>query len=74
MTEDDARAAAELLIKNSEMRGYTAKFAEVLTHPRFPNEYSVVFDVYTPEGNIFDGPLIVIVDQTNGETRFFDSL
>jgi hypothetical protein len=74
MTPEEARALAENLLKTQDMRGYKAVFAEAREHERWPNEFSVIFDLYSKSGNLTDGPMIVIVDKTTRKARFFESL
>lgn len=31
----------------------------------------VIFDVYTPEGNLMDGPLVLVVECDSGRVRGF---
>lgn len=72
MKHDDARKAAENLIASEDMKNYTVKYAEIIDSEKWPNEWSVIFDVYSPAGNLIDGPLIVIVDKKTLQARFFE--
>lgn len=70
MSPEKARDIAVEFVKTSDMRQCVAKFAEVREHERYPNEYSVVFDLFSKEGSLIDAPFIVIVDKVTGEPRF----
>ena len=67
---DEARDIAVKFVNNSDLRQCVAKFAEVREHKQYPNEYSVVFDLFSKEGSGIDSPFIVIVDKLTGEPRF----
>jgi hypothetical protein len=70
MTTEKARDIAVEFIKKTVMRQCVAKYAEVREHERYPNEYSVIFDLFSKEGTLIDSPFIVIVDKVTGEPRF----
>lgn len=69
-TIDEVRDIAVKFVDQSDMKQCTAKFAEVREHERFPNEWSVIFDLFSKEGSLIDSPFIVIVDKTTKEPRF----
>jgi hypothetical protein len=70
MSNEKARDIAIEFVEKSDMRQCVATFAEVREHERYPNEYSVVFDLFSKEGSLIDAPFIVIVDKVTGEPRF----
>jgi hypothetical protein len=72
MTEAEARAAAEALLATFDMKGYSAVFAEAKTMPRFPGEWIVIFDMFSPEGTPFDGPMVVTVDEKTKEATMME--
>lgn len=73
MKIDDVRKIAENFIASQDMRGHTVKLVETRDLPKWPNEWSVIFDLYSPAGNLIDGPIIVIVDKGTLKARFFES-
>lgn len=73
MNIEDARMIAESFIALQEMRGHKVTFVEARNLPKWPNEWSVIFDLYSPEGNLIDGPIIVIVNKITRNAHFFES-
>ena len=73
MRPEEARAIAESFLETQNMRGYKTVFAEVRSHDRWPNEWSVIFDLFTEAGNLMDGPMIVVVNKTTRQARIFES-
>ena len=69
-TIDEVRDIAIDFVSKSDMKQCSAKFAEVREHERFPNEWSVVFDLYSRDGTLIDSPFIVIVDKKTKQPRF----
>ena len=67
---DEARAIAVAFVNNADMRQCVARFAEVREHERYPNEYSVIFDLVTHDGSVVDSPFVIIVDKHTGTPRF----
>lgn len=39
-------------------------------HPRMADEWVVLFDRSRGDGSVFDGPLIVLVNDKSGDARF----
>jgi len=74
MTKDEAREAAERLLRDANWTEFTAKFVGIKVSSRDPNMYGVVFDVYAPEGHVVDGPVVIVVDQRTGEARFLSEM
>lgn len=67
---DEAQAlelAKNFLLKQNS-RGHTYRISGVRNNEKRPGVYGVIFDVYTPENNLLDGPLVMLVDKRTGET------
>lgn len=73
MSTIQVQQSAERLLATLDMKGHRAQFVEVVARERFPNEWGVIFDLYSPAGNLVDGPLVVLVDKKTGEARIFES-
>lgn len=73
MKLEDGKVIAEAFIASQDMKGHTVKFVETRDLPKWPGEFSVIFDLYSPGGNLIDGPIIVVVDKHSGQARFFES-
>jgi hypothetical protein len=70
MAREEAREVAIAFVNANDMKHCSAKFAEVREHDRFPDEWSVVFDLYSREGTLIDSPFVVIVDKRTKAARF----
>lgn len=64
-----ARETAEQFIDRQNLRGHTYKFASVKFDERWPSEWGVVFDVYSPQNTLIDGPIVILVDRNSGAAR-----
>ena len=73
MKLEDGKQIAEAFIALQDMKGHTVKFLETRDLPKWPNELSVIFALYSPAGNLIDGPTIVVVDKQSAKARFFES-
>lgn len=59
-----ARLWAELFVEGQDLQGWSYRLASV--GKAHDGMASVVFDTYSPEGNLVDGPVVVIVDLNSG--------
>ena len=73
MRHTRGKQIAESFIATQDMKGHTVKFVETRDLPKWPNELSVIFDLFSPAGNLVDGPIIVVVDKHSCKARFFES-
>lgn len=64
-----AREMAEQFIARQDLKGHKYKFVGVKFNERRPSEWGVVFDVYTLQDSLLDGPVVILVDRTSGATR-----
>ncbi len=71
MTDDDATALAVAFVSGQDLRGWRYAPAGV-THTH-PGVAAVIFETFSPEGNLVDGPAIVLVDVATRGVRFFES-
>jgi hypothetical protein len=71
MDDLHARKIAEDFIatRNSKFR---YEFIGVVRSARHPSEANVNFDASGPDGEKFDGPVVVIVDEANETAKFFE--
>ena len=67
---DEAQALklAENFLQKQDSRGHTYRISGVRSNEKRPGVYGVIFDVYTPENSLLDGPLVMLVDKRTGET------
>lgn len=72
MTEDEARAAADSLLETMDKKGHEMTFVEAKPRIRYPGEWSVIYDVFSPQGTLIDGPIVVIVDESSAEARLME--
>lgn len=67
--EEQAQKLAELFLQKQPHRGHTYSFSGVTSNEKRPEVYGVIFDIYTPDKNLLDGPLVMLVDKQTGEVR-----
>jgi hypothetical protein len=63
---------AEKFISNQDLRGYKYQFGDATTIDRYPNEWNIIFDIYSQENTLMDGPVIVIVNKNDGRVDFMN--
>jgi hypothetical protein len=67
--QTEARKLAEDFLSQQDLRGYSYIFSGVTYDDRWPDEWGIVFDVYSPEMSLIDGPVVLVVSKTTGEVR-----
>jgi hypothetical protein len=70
MTEVDARMIAARWVAGQNLRGGVPRFASADRCPASPEVWAVVYDLYTVEGSLMDGPMVVLVNEETGEVSF----
>jgi hypothetical protein len=73
MTEAEAKDIAKKFLQTQELRDFTAICVEARKHERWPDEWSVIFELRNSQDYLMDGPMIVIVDEGTGKVRLFES-
>ena len=70
LEEKQAQAIAEEFISSQDNRGFSLKFVSIRRDDQWPKEWSVVFDVFTEQGALLDGPVVVIVNEESNQARY----
>lgn len=65
-----ARENAERFIARHDLKRHVYRFLNVKSTQRRPDEWGVVFEVYSPENALIDGPVVVIVNKLTGDVKF----
>lgn len=73
ISKDEAKTLALTYIDSLDLKGYRYEFAGISSNENWPNEWGVVFDVYTPNGNLIDGPVVFVVEKDSGRVRSFEA-
>lgn len=68
--QNRAQRIAGEFIAQQGAQGFSYSFANINMHERFPEQWNVIFDVFSAVGTLIDGPVVVVVDARNGEARF----
>ncbi|VAW83404.1 hypothetical protein MNBD_GAMMA16-2094 [hydrothermal vent metagenome] len=63
LTELEARKLVEKYISEQDLRGFKYDFVKVTSSDKNPNEFGVIFNVFSPEDSLIDGPAVFIVDK-----------
>jgi hypothetical protein len=74
VTSEEARAIAEQFVACLDMRGFAVSYVETRKDDRRPGEWATIFDVYSAQGTLVDGPMVIIVDEKTRAARAFPSL
>lgn len=69
ISKEQAQRLAVQHVQGLDLRGYRYELVEVACREKFPDEWDVVFDVYTPSGNLMDGPVVLVVEKATGKVR-----
>lgn len=67
--QTEARRLAENFLSQQDLRGFSYIFSGVTYDERWPDEWGIVFDVYSPEMSLIDGPVVLVVSKATGEVR-----
>ena len=65
-----ARENAERFIARHDLKRHVYRFLNVKSTQRRSDEWGVVFEVYSPEDALIDGPVVVIVNKLTGDVKF----
>ncbi len=66
ISENEARVIALSYLERSSP-GFTFSFLQ--TPQRRPDDWSMVFEWGAGDGNVIDGPIVVLVDKLSGRVR-----
>lgn len=58
-------------VRTLDLKGYRYEYVGTSFDDKWPDEWGVVFDVYTPNGNLMDGPVVFVVEKETGHVRPF---
>lgn len=72
ISKDKAKELAIEHVMKLDLRGYKYSFVGISFDEKWPGEWGVIFDVYTPSGNLMDGPVIFVVEKDTGRVRGFE--
>lgn len=72
ISKDEAKTLALAYVNSLDLKGYRYEFIGISSNEKYPNEWGAVFDVYTPGGNLMDGPVVFVVEKDSGCVRGFE--
>lgn len=72
ISSDEARQLALNYVNSLDLKGFEYRLVSISYEKNWPNEWGVIFDVYTPEGSLMDGPLVLVVECDSGRVRGFE--
>lgn len=59
-------------VESLDLRGYRYEFVGTSFNEAWPDEWAAVFDVYSPGGNLVDGPVVFVVEKDSGRVRGYE--
>ncbi len=71
ITKDKARELAIAHVQTLELRGFRYEFVGISSSESRENEWGAIFDVFTPSGNLMDGPAVFVIDKRTGQVGGF---
>jgi len=66
VSREQAQELAVAHVGTLNLRGYRYEYVGTSFDAEWPDEWGVVFDVYTPDGHLMDGPVIFAVEKETG--------
>ncbi|WUR12416.1 hypothetical protein E7V67_022345 [[Empedobacter] haloabium] len=72
ISKERAQELAIEHVSQLDLRGYRYEFVGISFDEKWPNEWGAVFDVFTPNGNLMDGPVVFVVEKETGIVRGFE--
>ena len=72
ISKEQAERLALAYVESLDMKGWRYEFVGITSPRNWPDEWSAVFDVYTPNGNLMDGPVVFMVERRTGRVRGYE--
>ncbi|GAC1034697.1 hypothetical protein thsps21_55260 [Pseudomonas sp. No.21] len=72
VSRERAKELAVSYVDSLDLRGYRYEFAGISFNEKSPDEWSAVFDVYSPSGSLVDGPAVFVVEKDSGRVRGYE--
>ena len=69
LSDAEVQSLIEDFLASQVLKGHRYEFVKVRFDEKYPDEYGAVFNVYTPDNSLIDGPVVFIVDKNNKEVR-----
>lgn len=69
VSDAEAKRLVEDFLAKQDLKGYRYEFVRVNFNNKYPDEYGAVFNVYSPEGSLIDGPAVFIVNKNSRKVR-----
>lgn len=73
ISREQAKDLAIAYVHALDLRGYRYEFVGISFDEQWSDEWGAVFDVYTPSGNLMDGPVVFVVEKETGRVRGFEA-
>jgi hypothetical protein len=73
ISKEEAKNVAISHVKSLDLKGYRYEFVGISFDQKWANEWGAVFDVFTPNGHLMDGPVVFVVEKDTGHVRGFEA-
>jgi hypothetical protein len=67
LSEVEVKELVEDFLAKQDLKGHRYEFVKVNFDDKYPDEYGAVFNVYTSDDSLIDGPAVFIVDKNSKE-------
>jgi hypothetical protein len=71
VSREQAKDLAIAYVATLDLKGYRYEYVGTSFDANWPDEWGVVFDIYSPGGNLVDGPVVFAVEKETGRVRTF---
>jgi len=72
--KEKATELAVAHVRTLDLKGFRYEHVSTSINAILTNEWNVVFDVYSPSGNLMDGPVVLVVERDTGLVRSLMSM
>lgn len=67
LSEAEVKGLVEDFLAKQDLKGHRYEFVKVNFDAKYPDEYGAVFNIYTPDNSLIDGPAVFIVNKNSKE-------
>lgn len=72
-SREDAKYLAMAHVASLDLKGFRYEFIEISESKIHPDEWGAIFDVYSPQSSLMDGPIVLIVEKDTGKVRSYEA-
>ncbi len=70
LSEMEVKGLVDNFLSKQDLRGFRYEFLKVSVDEKYQGEVSAIYNVFTPEDSLVDGPAVLIIDENSKAVRF----